>query len=188
MCYIYRQIFQNKYGGDIVVNKGSNKYRFFYNDEIVVNLYYEPRIPRPKDKSQYNYFRVDYEYGNEYKPDIVLEINTSYEQYLIIADAKYSRMDTVKSLYLKPSIMKYIHGIASKDGKSVVKSLMLIYPENSKKESVYKSYYESDYSLVGENTIFPIIGTHSLGFYEQAEIDLGKTIDKMIEKIISNKI
>ncbi|APA82299.1 hypothetical protein [Francisella tularensis] len=178
--------FKNKGVGNVVTNKRSKKYSFFYSDEVEVNLYYEPRISRPKDKSQYNYFKVDYENGNEYKPDIVLEINTLYEQYLIIADAKYSRLDTVEKYYLKPSIMKYIHGIASREGKSIVKSLMLIYPENSEKESVYKSYYEGDYSLDGQNTIIPMIGTHSLGFYEQSEVDFGKTIDKMIEKVISN--
>lgn len=119
-----------------------------------ITLYYQPVIYL-KPNSQSNNINIlrntkismnnDREIeGNHYLPDFIIKVQTNDENKYLIADAKYSNQNSVKSFYFTNLAYKYIFSLTALSDKDTIMGLCAINgksdTETSKLISIYTEY------------------------------------------------
>ncbi|PAC29684.1 hypothetical protein [Flectobacillus sp. BAB-3569] len=96
----------------------------FKSDTISIDIYYNYHYPSILT----NLVRIDKKRGTYYTPDYIINIRNEYVDTTIILDAKYSKLETVRSRYLPDCIFKYILNTGFKDEKyRKIDYLILLY-------------------------------------------------------------
>ncbi|EKB03393.1 MULTISPECIES: hypothetical protein [Myroides] len=139
------------------------------NDEIIekisfdctdyrIRLLYEQKFyDLSKTVQETELRRIDIKKGNYYNPDYIIEIFNKYEQkykYYIL-DAKYSKLQTVRSIYLPDLIEKYIINTGiNKNPNLKVSSLNLIFPNEYGQKIIESTYFEPTIELIASKPNF----------------------------------
>ena len=125
---------------------------------------------------------LGYNHHSHRKPDFVIELSTPGAPIqLLVFDAKYTSEKKAYKEHLPECVMKYVHGIGSKENSRVTRSLILIYP--STKESLFIDYHMSPFGLYDEYTQLPVLGIQSTEILNSSsgERGLKSTLNKLIE-------
>lgn len=122
------------------------------------------------------------------RPDFVITIKNNSSNSLIVLDAKYTNFKNAHERDLPSCVMKYVHGIHDKAGKSIVESMVILFPYDSEKiESPnFIDYHALQFGLKGNSTVFPVLGCQEISLTPQGkENSLEKTISILMDKIIN---
>lgn len=150
-------------------NTPNNYYKFFNNNGVVFELYYEPKIWTLSESSKSGDL-IDLRHSGKtstscYNPDFVIKVRKGDGdlKYLIF-DAKYSRRSTVENVYLPDLITKYLLGVGmlannGQVARNPTHSLYAIHPSIvADNNFAHSSFYNKLHGLFGENPSFPAIG------------------------------
>ena len=176
-----------------------------------MHLYYEPLYWKPghqfgKDDKYVNtdFERVKYAIkdspgmvrtgeNQRRDPDFVIEVEHSQalddqSSSLIVLDAKYIIEKNVFEKELPKCVMKYVHGIHSRQGQSVVKTMILLFPESDlRRPGRYLSYHASPYDINGTNPVYPVIGSQAMEIDSSGiEEGLSNILDRLISQLYLN--
>lgn len=117
-------------------------------------------------------------------PDIALECsekgNHNRLDRLVILDAKYVRRDMAFEQSLPDCTMKYVHGLTSRNRKSLVDAMVILYPDT---EGPWLDYHAWDYGLFGATPQQPVLGAMGLLGVEDNSMD---TINRVMSRLMSD--
>jgi len=126
-------------------------------------------------------------------PDFVIEVENrqslgDQSSSLIVLDAKYMLKTKVFEEELHKCTMKYVHGIHSSQGQSVVNTMILLFPESDlKRPGRYLSYHASPYDINGTNPVFPVLGSQAMEIDSSGkEEGLYNLLDRLISQLYLN--
>ncbi|ANI89009.1 hypothetical protein A9P82_06700 [Arachidicoccus ginsenosidimutans] len=101
--------------------------------------------------------RIDIKKGNYYNPDYIIEIFNKIEQkkkYYIL-DAKYSKLQTVRSIHLPDLIEKYIINTGINGNPNMkISYLNLIFPNEYGQSVIESEYFEPTINLIASKPNF----------------------------------
>ncbi len=116
-------------------------------------------------------------------PDLALECsevgNHNQLDRLVILDAKYVRRNIAFEQSLPDCTMKYVHGLTSRDRRSLVDAMVILYPDS---EGPWLDYHAWDYGLFGATPQQPVLGALGLLGIEDNSME---TIDRVMSKLVS---
>jgi len=124
-------------------------------------------------------------------PDFVIEVEhrnvfDKKTRSLLVLDAKYMMESKVFEEQLQSCTMKYVHGIHSRQGEAVVKTMILLHPDARSKPGRYLSYHTSPYDINGTHPVYPILGVQAMELApDGVEQGLYKLLDTTIKKLYS---
>jgi hypothetical protein len=122
-------------------------------------------------------------------PDFVIEVarNSGVDTNpysLLVLDAKYMMESKVFEEELHKCTMKYVHGIHSKDGDSIVKTMILLHPDTHSEPGRYLSYHTSPYDINGHLPVYPVLGVQAMVVNSSGmEKGLFSLLDTIIKKL-----
>lgn len=181
-------------------NNGSDTCFSYSTEDLSVDIFYEPKIWGDKNKestipslinpeawvTSKNYIKVR---NNTYKglksryrsPDIVIRLKKQDTEDFIIIDAKYTNNFLSWNTYLPELVMKYIHGINNKSGSNSTLALIVLSPDE---KSFTRHYLEHDYTIYGDNTVYPSLFNSILDINNSNDIE--NNYAKDINQILTN--
>lgn len=116
-------------------------------------------------------------YTNNLRPDFIIEFDDlSY----VILDAKYKKLNNIEKYDYENLALKYLHGIGPKEGGYLKAIALLILFPKSETHQIYHS--KEEYSIIGNKTVYPFIGSLGLDFDNS---DSG--LKDVIKRILENK-
>jgi hypothetical protein len=122
-------------------------------------------------------------------PDFVIEIKQSSgsdasANILLVLDAKYMMESKAFEEELHKCTMKYVHGIHSRAGDAVVKTMILLHPDSQSEDGRYLSYHTSPYDINGRYPVFPVLGVQAMAVNENGiEHGLFNLLGRIIDRI-----
>lgn len=122
-----------------------------------------------------DFFGKEREGPNERRtPDFVIEVEHNHASdkqmtSLLVLDAKYMKELTAFEKELQSCTMKYVHGIHSRKGEAVVKTMILLHPDTLSRPGRYLSYHASPYGINGTHTVYPVLGTQAMEIHPDGE-------------------
>jgi hypothetical protein len=126
-------------------------------------------------------------------PDFVIEVENrqslgDQSSSLIVLDAKYMLKTKVFEEELHKCTMKYVHGIHSSQGQSVVNTMILLFPESDlRRPGRYSSYHAFPYGINGTNPVYPVIGSQAMEIDSSGiEEGLSNILDRLISQLYLN--
>ena len=181
---------------DLYDCNNQNRTEFVTKNQIKINILKEPNYWTLEHIQSKNKKHINTEGWSDYdkklclrgkqgensrrSPDIVIEIEKpNGEDHLIILDAKYTYSYKAFSHYLPELTMKYVHGIhTKKDGKEIVDSLTIIYPDEISK---IKSFHNEKFSFDSKTPIKPALQTISIIPNKKENDDLQYLIKNLLQ-------
>lgn len=161
----------------------NNKY-LFTGANKTLELLYEPSVWTDKLNGEGNLYSTGYNFSKAiwnkaWTPDFVIKITTEQNEYYYIIDAKYSKEENVKRLYLRELVLKYSAQIASYNKyHSDVIGVGAIFPND---EDRYKSYKRNNIRSSKES--LPQYFSVSVGYDEIGTVNLKKHLKKLIDLV-----
>ena len=161
----------------------NNKY-LFTGANKTLELLYEPSVWTDKLNGEGNLYSTGYNFSKAiwnkaWTPDFVIKITTEQNEYYYIIDAKYSKEENVKRLYLPELVLKYSAQIASYNKyHSDVIGVGAIFPND---EDRYKSYKRNNIGSSKES--LPQYFSVSVGYDEIGTVNLKKRLKKLIDLV-----
>ena len=158
----------------------NNKY-VFSKAHMGLELFYEPSIWTDKNNEVTNLYSTGYNFSksrwnNKWTPDFVLKLICGNDEYYFILDAKYSKEENVRKLYMPELVLKYSTQIASLDKNySDVMGIGAIFPDEEDKYMSFKRNY-----IGSSKESLPRYFSVSVGYDEEGTVNLGKHIRKLI--------
>ncbi|WP_108652652.1 DUF2357 domain-containing protein [Dongshaea marina] len=135
-------------------NNGSSNSNGLFDGSIRgrrAKLLYEPTYPSPRYKSisEHGIWSCDINVIKGRRPDIVIDIDydTPEERELVILDAKCRKENIVLRDELPTCSIKYGYGIRDANGKSPVKSVIMLHPQPKFKNDEFLDFYSSPHGL-----------------------------------------
>lgn len=114
-------------------------------------------------------------------PDYVIEISSQESgKKLLVLDAKYTFASKAFSHYLPECTMKYVHGIALREGGRLpVDSMTILYPN----ENIgLESFHTEEYGIYGYNPVFPSLQTLGVALGDMRLNDsMTSTVKRLLE-------
>ncbi|MBJ8423640.1 hypothetical protein KTI96_10070 [Acinetobacter bereziniae] len=184
--------------------KINDNYLSYTNTESSIDLYYEPKIWSDKnidsiipslinseawiiDKNQILPRKNTY-VGTKSRnrcPDIVIRLKNSNSEKYIIIDAKYTNSFLSWKTYLPELAMKYIHGIHNKSGSNSTLALIILNPDE---KGFTRHYLDHDFTIYGENTVYPSLFNSILDVMQSNEIETNYSEDlkRLITPFLNN--
>ncbi|MBG7611629.1 hypothetical protein IU405_05135 [Polaribacter sp. BAL334] len=130
----------------------------FDNSNYRISLFYEQKfygISKADQETELR--RIDLKKGSYYNPDFIVEIFNKVDQkkkYYIL-DAKYSKLYTVKNVYLFDLIEKYIINTGINNYPNLkINSLVLIFPNEKGDKIINSEFFEPTIELIASKPNF----------------------------------
>ncbi|MRS59803.1 nuclease domain-containing protein [Larkinella terrae] len=153
----------------------TGKYLFELHLGIEVTLYYES-LPS-------TYQTAIWTRGNRpLKPDFIIEYKLVESQVsnLMIFDAKYQSVESIRRFTYKTMIPKYLHGICHRSGGDAnIKGLFLLHPEDFGKYPV-ESWHLFPFRWFDSKPILPAIGRVEIPTAKGSINQLGEVISRIL--------
>lgn len=173
-----------------------NNYYSYSNENITINLLYEPFIYAYTENSKPNTLVNISGITNSknpsaphyYAPDFILEIskNNWVEPVYMILDAKFTNRTNVRNLYLPDITHKYLFGIHKTRndltlGISPIKAVIALFPHATHGNKI--NNIGKDYCLTGKNPVIPhasgqLFIPNKTNFIQKSILNLIRIIDK----------
>jgi hypothetical protein len=120
-------------------------------------------------------------------PDFVIDIKSmkdgvAVREGLLVLDAKYVNKKRAYEEKIAECTMKYVHGLASPGLNSLVRSMIILYPE---KDDLWLDFRAGPYDLFGNKAQRPALGAQGLPIdSEIRQPHLFKVLDKIVESYL----
>ncbi|WP_054541006.1 hypothetical protein [Vibrio splendidus] len=124
--------------------------------------------------------KVTHKYAHR-SPDYVIEINSQeFGKKLIVLDAKYTFASKAFLHYLPECTMKYLHGIALREGGRLpVESMTILYPDEV---HGLESFHTEEYGINGQNPVIPSLQSLGVALGDLRHQDaMTPTIKRLLE-------
>lgn len=169
-----------KYFEKNAVDTINNKYEFG-NSKYRIILYYEPYLYCDKFYDEIQIYSTGFNFSKgkwsaEYwNPDFLIKIESDFQTYYYVLDAKFSNYRNVRKYHIKELILKYGTQLASKDKSfSEIIGVGALYLDNKGSIDYFKRYYNHTRS-------FPLFFCIDIG--EGSENNFADNLEKLLEQI-----
>lgn len=152
-----------------------NDHYKIYNNEAKTLPYALNDAPFKKRHGQYQ----------RRSPDIVIEVSDKMnKKVLIVLDAKYTSPINAFERDLSQCIKKYVNGLSDIEGNQIVKSLIILHPEQEKTKGTWLDSKLWPFNVEGAKPALPYSGTLSVPATDKR----CEKIESMLTTIISNLV
>ncbi|WP_373514408.1 nuclease domain-containing protein [Persicitalea sp.] len=151
-------------------------YHFAPHDGLHLTLYYE-RLPDTHQTALYSQSK------RALKPDFIIEYRReeAKQSELIVFDAKYQTVETIRRFTYKSIIPKYLHGISRRGGGDArIRGLFLLHPEDAGQHAV-ESWHQRPYRWFDDKPMLPAIGRIEVPTGAKAQNQLNEVIQRIFE-------